>query len=194
MTPIARDELILLRHAPADHGGRLCGRTDVAACLPGEEVLAPLRARLAGAQVVTSPALRCQATAQALFPDRTIPQDPRLWEQDFGTDDGRAFCDLPDLGPLTTEELARHAAPEGESFLDMTARIDPALMAYAASVQAEGPMVLVAHAGTARAALGIAMGHPALALKFEIAPLSLVRLRCFAQGFSVIAVNEGGVT
>lgn len=189
MIPIAHDELIILRHAPADHGGRLCGRTDVAAILPDESVLGALRALLANCGVVISPARRCLETAKALFPDRTMTTDPRLWEQDFGTNEGCAFSALPDLGPLSLEGLARHAAEGGESFLDMATRVEPALRALSGRVLREGPVVVVAHAGTARAALGLALGTPSLGLSFEIAPLSLTRLRCMTDGFSIVATN-----
>lgn len=191
LTPIARDELVILRHAPADHGGRLCGRTDVAACLPAPARLDPLRSLLAGCDSVSSPARRCRETAKALFPSRDPVTDPRLWEQDFGAAEGCAFADLPDLGTLSLDELARYAAPGGESFADKVARVDPALRQFAARVRQSGPLVLVAHAGTARAALGLALGQPALGLKFEIAPLSLTRLRCLPDGMSIIATNEG---
>lgn len=191
MADISQDELVLIRHAPADHGGRLCGRTDVDALLPDAAQLAPLRDRLAGLEVITSPARRCRQTAQALFPCRELPQDARLWEQNFGTHDGVAFGDLPDLGSLSTADLARHAAPGGESFLDMVARTRPALEQLFERVrQGNGPIAVVAHAGTARAGLGMALGQPELALGFEIAPLSCTRLRCHAAGVSIIATNE----
>ena len=71
--------MLLIRHAPADHGGRLCGRTDVPAILPSEADLAPLRGWLSGCtRVVTSPALRCVQTAGALLPDHARPTDNRL--------------------------------------------------------------------------------------------------------------------
>lgn len=190
MIPIARNELVILRHAPADHGGRLCGRTDVAACLPGDDVLRPLRRLLTDCEVVVSPARRCRETAEALFPGRGHAQDDRLWEQDFGEDEGRPFEELPDLGPLSMDALSRHASHGGESFLDMVRRVEPALRDIAKHVRAVRPTLVVAHAGTARTGLGLALEHPALGLKFEVAPLSLTRLRCLDDGFSVIATNQ----
>ena len=85
-------DLILIRHAPADHGGALCGRRDVAvATLDG---VGALGAYLPDLPIVTSPALRCRQTAQAIWPGRTIAQDARLWEQDFGAEDGVPFDQL----------------------------------------------------------------------------------------------------
>ena len=190
MTPIARDELIILRHAQADHGGRLCGRTDVSACLPQVQTIQFLRHLLSGSSVVASPARRCRETATAIFKDIEIRQDERLWEQDFGVDEGKRFEDLPDLGPLPLNALARHAAQDGESFLDMVERVKPALLEYADRARKAGPIILVAHAGTARAALGLALDQPESGLKFEINPLSITRLRCLDNAFSIIATNE----
>lgn len=203
---IARDELLLIRHAPARHGGRLCGRTDVPAQLPAVAGLAQARALLAGCAVVTSPARRCRETAAALFPGAPLPEDARLWEQDFGVEDGLPFADLPDLGALRLSALAGRAAPGGESFAAMAARVIPALEELQARVRAEArPIAAVVHAGTIRAALGQVLGQESgqepgkepghvvgdvwRGLAFEVAPLSVTRLRCHPQGVSIIATN-----
>jgi alpha-ribazole phosphatase len=190
MTPIAPSELVLIRHAPAETGGRLCGRRDVPAMLDDAVVLARLAAALAGVRaVVTSPALRCRQTAGALFRDAAPREDARLWEQDFGAEDGTAHADLPDLGPLSREALADRRAPGGESFADMVARVTPALEALAAEAAVGGPVAVVAHAGTVRAALALALGTVPAALAFEVAPLSVTRFRCLDGAFSVVCVN-----
>lgn len=182
-------ELMLIRHAPAAHGGRLCGRTDVPADL-GDPALEPLRAVLtAVSRRVASPALRCVQTAGALWPGQEIPVDDRLWEQDFGAHDGLPFGQIPDLGPLPPDALAAHRPPGGESFADMVARVRPALEALAERARTEGPVAVVAHAGTVRAALALALGAVPPALAFEVAPLSLTRLRVFDGGLSVISTN-----
>jgi alpha-ribazole phosphatase len=187
MTPLASSELLLIRHAPAETGGRLCGRRDVPARLDDTAALARLSAALTGVrQVVTSPALRCRQTAEALFPSVAPDLDARLWEQDFGAEDGMAYADLPDLGPLPREALAERRPPGGESFADMAARVIQALEALAAT---DGPVAVVAHAGTVRAGLALAIGSVPAALAFEVAPLSLTRLRCFDGAFSVACVN-----
>ena len=61
MQASAATELILIRHAPALTGGRLCGRTDVDADL-GDGTGARALARALGAveRVVASPARRCR--------------------------------------------------------------------------------------------------------------------------------------
>lgn len=184
-------ELVLIRHAPAQTEGRLAGRRDVPAMLLDAKALARGRAALAGMRhVVTSPALRCRQTAKALFPKHDILQDARLWEQDFGVEEGMAFADLPDLGPLSRADLAIHRPPKGESFADMVARATPALEELAQRTEAHGPLAVVAHAGTVRAALALALGTVPAALGFEIAPLSVTRLRCLPGAFSIISVNQ----
>ena len=187
MTPVDATELILIRHAPAATGGRLCGRTDVPLMTGGGAALARGAKALVGVrQVVTSPALRCRQTAARLFPGVTPSEDARLWEQDFGAEDGMAYADLPDLGELSRDALADRRPPEGESFAEMVGRVLPALEAAAAQ---NGPVAVVAHAGTVRAGLAGALGSAPAALAFEVAPLSMTRLRCFAGAWSVIAVN-----
>ena len=193
MRPPETNELLLIRHAPADHGGRLCGRSDVPALLPSEPELTPLRGWLSScSSVVSSPAKRCLQTADALFPERSVVTDDRLWEQDFGAHDGLPFSELPDLGVLDRETLAAQCPPGGETFAAMVTRVQPALMALAGRARSRGPVAVVAHAGTARAALGLALELPSAGLGFEIAPLSVTRLRCHDGGLSIIATNWTG--
>ncbi len=187
----AATELILIRHAPALAGGRLCGRTDVPADCTDAARIAALRAAIGEpGRIVTSPALRCRQTAAALWPVTIPDADPALREQDFGLWDGKKVSDIPDLGPLSPDDLARHRPPEGESFADLCVRIAPALTRLAAG----GRVTVVAHAGTVRAALALALGAVPPALAFEVAPLSLTRLRASpGAGWSIGAVNWGPV-
>lgn len=181
-------QMTLIRHAPALTGGRLCGRTDVAADCSDIARIASVRARLGQpARLITSPALRCRQTAASLWPDLADPaQDARLWEQDFGDWEGSAYGDLPDLGPLQPDDLARHTPPGGESFADLCARVGPALRDLAAA----GDAMIVAHAGTVRAALALALGSIPAALAFDVAPLSVTRLSALpGGGWSVACVN-----
>ncbi|TGN35032.1 histidine phosphatase family protein, partial [Paracoccus liaowanqingii] len=133
-----------------------------------------------GAQVVASPARRCRQTAAALglTPDRF---EPALWEQDLGAWEGLPPEALPDLGPLPPDALARHRPEGGESFDDMAGRVIPVLQAL------ERDTVLIAHAGTVRAALSMVVG-PA-ALSFAVAPLSLTVLRRAGDAWAVDCVN-----
>lgn len=182
-------EIVVIRHAPADTGGRLAGRRDVPALLPDPARLATLRGALGPAgTLISSPALRCRQTAAALLPGLAFTTDPRLWEQDFGDWEGADPADLPDLGPLPRSELARHRPPRGESFADLCARLRPALADCAGR---PGPVVLIAHAGIARAALSLALASEGAGLAFEIAPLSFTRIRLLPDGqIAIGCVNQ----
>lgn len=186
-------QLVLVRHAPLAEPGILAGRTDPDAQID-PEVLAPLARLLRDVPMVaSSPARRCRQTARGIWPDRAeVDTDPRLWEQDFGTHDGRPFTELPDLGPLAAAELAAHRPPGGESFEDLCDRTHPALSEHAERARAAGaPVALVVHAGVIRAALALVLGTRPPALAFEVPPLSVTRLRIGAEGpFSVIEAGR----
>lgn len=182
-------EIMLIRHALAVTEGRMAGRRDVAADCSDALAFAALR----GAVGVVdhwriSPALRCVQTAAELWPDVATLQDARLWEQDFGAWEGVPFAELPDLGALSGADLAAHRPPAGESFLDLYARVVPALCEAGTL---GGRVVIVAHAGVIRAALGFALGAPALGLAFQVAPLSLTSIVALPGGaFSIAGVNR----
>ncbi len=183
-------ELILIRHAPALADGRLAGWRDVPADVSDTKAMARLRAWIGEpAQVIVSPALRCSQTAHAVFPAADAKEDKRLWEQNFGDHEGLRPDELPDLGVLPRSELAKVAPPNGESFLAMVERAGPALLDLADQTKQAGPIAVVAHAGTVRAGLALALDSVAAALAFEAAPLSATKLRCFDGGLSVICTN-----
>jgi alpha-ribazole phosphatase len=179
-------ELVMIRHAPAATEGRLCGRSDVPAEAEGLAAAARLGAVSGVLRRISSPALRCRETAAAMWPGEAVETDPRLWEQDFGAWEGLPYEDLPDLGTLPAEQLARRRPPGGESFADLCRRVGPALTDLAGG---GGTIAVVVHAGTVRAALALALGDPASALAFEVAPLSMTRLRSTPGGFAVICAN-----
>ena len=186
-------ELILLRHAPLAESGRLFGRSDAAADLSDTAAVAALRATLPDpARLLSSPAKRCRDTAEAIF-DRAGETDPDLWEQDFGDWEGRAYADVPDLGPLTDDALADHRPPGGESFRDLTMAAGPRhveALDVTYTVR-PGPVVIVAHAGTIRAALSVALGGTPRALRFEVPTLSTTALtRLPDGGFAIRWVNR----
>ena len=191
MTPLAPTQLSLIRHAPARNDGRMAGRRDVAADCSDSAAFAALRAGIGPFDhLVISPSLRCVQTAQTLWPARAPALiDPALWEQDFGDWENLPFADLPDLGPLPAADLATHRPPNGESFADMCVRVSPALLRAAAL---GGHIVIVAHAGTARAAIAHAIGSVPAGLAFQIAPLSVTTLSMIdAIGTcSIVSVNR----
>ena len=186
-------DLYLIRHAPARPAGFLYGRTD-ADC---DEIEPPVKDHLSQMlrecqALYSSPAVRCVNTCQAVFPGRSPQQIEAFWEQSFGDWDGRAFEDVPDVGPLQGDELVRFAPPNGESFADLCARVQPALIGLLDTEQARSTAVF-AHAGVIRACLALAFDSPLAALRCEIDPLSVTRLRALPDGqFSVVWVNRAG--
>jgi len=185
------NELVLIRHAAADHGDRLCGRTDVPvkpAALAGTAAICSWLP--SPAMVVTSPAKRCRQTAVGLWPAIQAQIDERLLEQDFGEHEGRPFTQLPDIGNLTPEALANHRPPAGESFRDVIERVRPSAMYWAKIArQQSGPVALVAHAGSLRATMAALTDVGAAALSFEYDCLAVTRLRCYPSGISIASVN-----
>ncbi|MCB2111547.1 MAG: histidine phosphatase family protein [Defluviimonas sp.] len=182
-------DLILIRHAPALTEGRLCGRRDVAADCSDPAALAAVRAQVGTPpRLITSGALRARQTAEALWSGVPGIIEAAFLEQDFGEWEGQPADALPDLGALTPDALAQFRPPGGESFGDLCRRIVPALEALAGGETT----VVVAHAGTVRAALARAIGSQAGALSFEVAPLSVTRLRITSAGWSVAGVNWTG--
>lgn len=176
-------KLTILRHAPTIDPGRLAGRTDIAADCSDAAALACLRGRLGrSAQVIASPARRCLQTAEALGLGKPSVR-AGLWEQDHGAWEGLPLSALPDLGPLPLSALARHRAEGGESFEEMAARVQAEIATL------DGDTLIVAHAGTVRAALALVVG-PAAALAFAVSPLSLSRFRRVGADWSVECVNE----
>ncbi|MFP4328507.1 MAG: histidine phosphatase family protein [Paracoccaceae bacterium] len=184
-------ELVLIRHAPVLRPGILCGRTDQPARIDELSIAGVARHVGAVDRVISSPALRCRQTAAALWSTCEAETDPRLWEQDFGAHDGLPYTDLPDLGPMSNAALAAYAAPGGESFEALCARARPAIVEASERAAARSaPVALVVHAGVIRAALACTTGDLPGALSFEIAPLSVTRLRVAADGpFAVRSVN-----
>lgn len=186
-------ELLLIRHAPSQPPGYLYGRTDVAADVPqGADIGAMRQAVGRVTRWVSSPALRCRQTLTAIrSDDAPTTDDSRLWEQDFGAWDGLAYADVPDIGQLPPEALAGHRPPRGESFADVVERVGPALLEIAA--QNDGARVaIVAHAGVVRAAIAQALAAstrdaPAVALSFDVQPLSLTVLQIQAPDAITIA-------
>lgn len=174
-------KLMILRHAPPLTGGRLAGRTDVAADCTDGGAFARMRSRIGRVEtVLTSPARRCRQTAAMLgWPD--APTRPALWEQDYGVWEGKPYDELPDLGQLPVAALALHCPEGGESFADMASRVQSEIG------RLTGDTLLVGHAGTARAALAMVVG--AAALSFQIAPLSLTVLRRAGTDWAVETVN-----
>ena len=179
-----------IRHAPVrDHGGRLYGRSEVAADLSNTAALRALAARLPEKAVwLASPLSRTKETAGALAALRAggaretapISIEPGIIEQDFGSWQGKTYDEIAELQGGEMHAFwfaAAHATPEGgESFLDTMARVAEAV-ARLTQTHEGSDIVAVAHAGVIRAAVALALGLDAeAALRLAVDTLSLTRL------------------
>ena len=188
----AHKVLHFIRHAPSQPAGYLYGQTDADIGLIERPVAEGVRAVIGSPDLVLcSPATRCQKTCDGVLSD-DYPRETNadLWEQSFGKWDGLAFTELPDIGTLQDEALAAFAAPDGESFIDLCNRVQPVIRQIC-QMRVEENISLFVHAGVVRAALALAFGSYAAALKCEIDPLSVTNLRFLGDaGFSVMGVNQ----
>ncbi len=95
--------------------------------------------------VISSPLQRCFSLAQAI--DVNAKPDARLIEMNFGDWQGQQW-DAIDRRALDAwaKDLSKFRAPNGESFIDVIARLSDFLN------QLEAPHILITHAGVIRAA------------------------------------------
>src|SRR5258708_6397766 len=182
--------LWLIRHAPVARPKGILHDADAPADVSDHRALAALRTRLPPhCAVYASPARRTLETATAL--GLAPLKEPRLREQNFGTWTGRRPAEIEsELGAAAYREFWQKPAtsrpPGGESFADQIARVRAALDDLPA-----GDVVLIAHSGTVRAALAIALEiTPEAALRFVIDPLSLTRVDRLERRWRICNVNS----
>jgi alpha-ribazole phosphatase len=183
-------QLWLIRHAPVDGPRGIIHDLDAPADVRDAAALQRLRAQLPDPHVaISSPARRARETAEAL--GLVAVMDASFSEQDFGRWTGRSHEEIGrDFGSARDafwRAPATSRPPGGESFADQIARVRGGIDALPA-----GDVIIVAHAGTIRAALALALGiEPDHALRFVIDPLSLTRLDRLENSWRVVAVNRG---
>ncbi len=175
-----------VRHAPAiRHGGAIYGNSEVPCDTSDTGAFRWLARRLPGDAVwVTSHLGRARETAAAIVNGGAVAPEPLvepgLGEQDFGDWQGMTHAEIeaanPDLHHKFWLAPARHAPPGGESFVAMIERVG-AVVARLTVEHSGRDIVAVAHGGTIRAALAIALDiTPDSALAFQTENLSLTRL------------------
>jgi alpha-ribazole phosphatase len=181
--------LWLVRHAPVSGRPGVLHDLDAPADVSDLAALSRLKAQLPDlATMVASSALRARETALALG---LRPRDDAAFnEQDFGEWTGRRHDELCREFGVAYDDFWRTPAsarpPGGESFVEQIARVRGAIERLPS-----GDVIIVAHGGTIRAALAIALGGAAeTALGFVIDPLSLTRLDRLDRAWRVVCVNR----
>ena len=188
-----------LRHAPVpDPENRICGRLDPPCDLSDEDGLKALAAHLpAKAVIVESGLLRCSQTLGAIeaagLAVAPAQIEPALQEQDFGHWQGRRWAELDGrkdpVAAAFWQDPAGTAPPGGESFTSLIARVQDCILRLTRSHEGRD-IIAIAHAGTIRAALAVALDlAPRAALSFAVDPLSLTRLDAVGEGWRVAGVN-----
>jgi alpha-ribazole phosphatase len=177
-----------VRHAPVIRpDGAIYGNTDVQCDTSDQASFQGLSARLPeGALWVTSHLSRAKDTASAIFEGGVAPTTPLveddLGEQDFGDWIGQSHDELARENTPAYHKFwlapARHAPPGGESFTDVMVRVG-AVIERLTEAHGGRDIVAVAHGGTIRAALALALGTEANAdagLCFTVDNLSITRI------------------
>jgi broad specificity phosphatase PhoE len=195
-----------IRHAPVRvDEGRIYGQRDLPCDCSDARVFSALAALLPRKAVwITSHLARTRQTAQAILAagdfatPQEILQDRDLAEQHLGDWQGldrRTFLMNRKQEPDSFwYAAADERAPNGESFLDLIARVDAAI-ARANAAHQGGDIIAVVHGGTIRAALVIALGLPPRSgFAFTIDNCSLTRLDHYqgrqGGGWRVPMVNQ----
>ena len=148
-------ELILIRHGTTQGNKerRFIGVLDVPLAPEGEELARRVAPTLPAVDhVYRSPLLRCEQTAQLLWPDAEKTVIPELRETDFGPFEGKNHEELKD-DPLyqqwiTTADFAK--IPVGESAADAVERASRGLLLLLKDAKEHGyeRVGVVSHGGT----------------------------------------------
>jgi len=176
-------------HAPVTcHGGRIYGNNDLPCDTSEQETFRTLAQLLPRDAVwVTSHLQRTHQTADAILRemDGHAPRhrlaEPDLGEQAFGDWQGLTHDELAARRDGAWHRFwlapAHERPPGGESFDELVARVGASIERIN-SAHPDRNIVAVAHGGTIRAALAIALGiAPEGALAFQVANCALTRLQ-----------------
>lgn len=190
-----------IRHAPVTTaGGLIYGQQDMPADTSDTPVYAGLARKLpADAVLVTSHLIRTQQTAAAIgaagltLPEAVVEHD--LAEQNFGDWQGKHHDEVnEEMGARHPFWLnpAEHQPPNGESFAAVCRRVAAVVERLTARFAGQD-IVCVAHGGTIRAALAMAVGvTPEQALAFSVHNCSITELAHLADhdAWAIARINE----
>jgi len=186
-----------VRHGPT-HAKGFCGHLDLPADLSDTAQIERLKAYLpTDAKILSSDLSRARETAKAIYNGQTwLPEAPDFREMDFGDWDGQDFEAVEKSDPAHWrafwETPGTIAPPNGESFDQLTTRIDAALKALHSSGP-QGHIIITAHFAVILAALKLATGMPTTAtFSFKINNFSVTRLDYLhkSNNWRVVGVNQ----
>ncbi|MFT5870144.1 MAG: alpha-ribazole phosphatase [Paracoccaceae bacterium] len=182
-----------IRHGPT-HAKTMVGWTDLAADLSDHAALARLSDALPDAPIISSDLDRAVMTANAIGGARArLEHQIALREMHFGDWENRTFDDIEKThGPLIRkfwEEPGDIAAPGGESWNDLSARVSNAVdMLLSEAIQ---DLIVVAHMGVILTQVQRAYGWSAYeTLAQKIDNLSVTRLDLHDGDWAPILVNH----
>ena len=179
-----------VRHAPVrNDGGNIYGQKDMTCDTSDREVFVAVAKILPrNALWYASSLVRTHQTAEAIwaagFPKPSaMPHEAALAEQHFGQWQGMNRAAFLASRPPGSHWFADidEPAPGGESFMDLYNPVRGVILRINTE-QAGRDVIAVAHGGTIKAAIGLALGHqPEKGLAFDIDNCSVTRLDHFAS-------------
>lgn len=182
-----------VRHAPVrNDGGNIYGQSDLACDTSDREVFEAVAKILPRESVwVSSNLMRTHQTAEAIWAagypkPADMPWEAAFAEQHLGQWQGMNRAAFLASRPAGSNWFADISvpAPGGESFMDLYHRTKGAIDRLT-SAHAGRDVIAVAHGGTIKAALGLALGGLVeKGLSFDIDNCSITRLDHFANGES----------
>jgi alpha-ribazole phosphatase len=199
-----------VRHAAVAHGGRIYGQTDLSCDCSETALFTGLAEKLPHSAIwATSNLRRTHETAAAIvraglpgpqpIPGPEAVMIPELAEQDFGEWQGLTYEELQESRAGDFHRFwhapAHETPPGGESFVAVTERVSGGIRRLVETHSGRN-IIAVAHGGTIRAALALALDlDPEAALAFTIENCSLTRIDRIngpgmGHGWRVVRVNQ----
>ncbi len=194
--------MYLIRHGEVLGAGtpRYNGHADVPLSERGVEQYHLLKGRFADARVkacYTSDLTRCMTGAEILGSHLNVEPiaDRCLRELNIGIWEGMTWAEIQGKWPAEWQErlkdIVHYRVPQGESLLDLEARIMPAIGRIVAEYRGEEVLV-VAHGGANRVILLNAIGAPLSALfNIEQNYCCLNIIDYYADGATVVKLLNG---
>ncbi len=124
-----------------------------------------------------------------IWPDKKYIIKKNLKEQNFGEWEGLEFSKIPNIGFLNNFDLFKFKPPCGESNKDLLERVR-SVIENVVRFSKRNSSLIVAHAGTIRAAIGLTIDPEWNCLDYHIDNLSITRIKILKNGkFSLIKHN-----